>query len=170
MDVFRVAAAALAVVNLRRSWGRADPEGAARISWLLVALASLVGTLLVYIGANVLVGVTQWPEPHVAWRPLLVDLGVLCFLVALALSILYRGSSDPRPLGRRILASAMVAALGLFMAAGLEALFAGGALAAFSLRTGVGTVIAFVTIVSTHRALIRSLDRFIREIPLADSG
>lgn len=170
MDLFRVAAAGLAVLNLRRSWERADEEGAARMSWLLVALAALVGTLLVYIGGNVLVGVTEWPEPDVAWRPLLVDLGVLCFLVAIALSVLYRGTRDPRPLSRRILASCAVAALGLFLAAALEALFSGGALAAFSLRTGVGTVMAFVTIVSTHRALIRSVERFIQQIPIVDMG
>jgi len=170
MDLFRVAAAGLAVVNLRRSWGRADEEGTARMSWLIVSLAALVGTLLIYIGANILVGVTEWPEPDVAWRPLLVDLGVLGFLIALALSILYRGGRDPRPLGRRILASAAVATLGLVLAAALEALLTGGALAAFSLRTGVGTVIAFVIVVSTHRALIRALERFIQQIPLAESG
>lgn len=170
MDVFRVAAAGFAVLNLQRSWGRADEEGAGRLAWLLVALACLVGMLLLYIGGNVLVGVTEWPEPHVAWRPLLVDLGVLAFLVALALSILYRGATDPRPLARRIVASSAVATLGLFLAAALEALFSGGILAAFSLRTGVGTVIAFVAIVSTHKALVRATDRFLRQIPIADSG
>jgi len=60
--------------------------------------------------------------------------------------------------------------LGLFLAAALEALFAGGVLAAFSLRTGVGTVIAFVAIVSTFRALVRYLDRLLKQIPIADEG
>lgn len=170
MDVFRVAAAGFAVLNLQRSWGRADVEGAARLAWLLVSLACLLGMLLLYIGGNVLVGVTDWPEPHVAWRPLLVDLGVLAFLVALALSVLYRGTKDPRPLARRILASSAVAAVGLFLAAALEALFSGGILAAFSLRTGVGTVIAFVAIVSTGRALVGAVDRLLRQIPIADAG
>jgi hypothetical protein len=170
MDVFRVGAAALVVINLRRSWGRADAEASARLAWLLVALSTLCGVILLYVGGNVLVGVTEWPEPDVAWRPLLVDLGVLGFLVALALSILYRGSRDPTPLWRRILASSAVASLGLFLAAALEALFAGGVLAAFTLSTGVGTVIAFVTIVTTYRALVRSLDRVIRQIPVAGAG
>ncbi len=170
MDLFRVAAAGLVVVNLRRAWTHSDAEGRARMAWLLVALVSLVGIMLLYIGGNVLVSVTEWPEPDVAWRPLLVDLGVLGFLVALALSILYRGDSDPRPLARRILASSSVGAVGLFLAAALEALFSGGILAAFSLRTGVGTVLAFVVITSTNRALIRWVDGIIRQIPMADAG
>lgn len=166
MDVFRVAAVGFAVVNLRHSWGRADEEGLARLGWLLVALASLLGALLLYVGGNVLVGVTDWPEPHVAWRPLLVDLGVLGFLVSVALCVLYRGTHDPLRLARRTMASAAVATVGLFLAAALEALLAGGVLAAFSLRTGVGTVIAFVTIVSTHRALIRWLERVLEQVPV----
>lgn len=168
MDISRVAAASLAVLSLYRSWARADVEGSARLAWLLVALAALVGVLLLYIGANVLVGVTEWPEPGVAWRPILVDLGVLAFLTALALSVLYRGSRDTSLLARRILASCTVAALGFFLAAALEALFSGGVLAAFSLRTGVGTVIAVVVVVTAHRALIQSVDRLIRQIPIAD--
>ena len=170
MDLFRVAAAGLVVLNLQRAWARASAEGMARMAWLLVALACLVGVLLLYIGGNVLVGVTGWPEPHVAWRPLLIDLGVLSFLIALALSVLYRGSRDPRPLGRRILASATAATIGLFLAAALEAVFSGGVLAAFSLRTGVGTLLAFVAIVSTHRSLVRYLDRALQQIPVADAG
>jgi hypothetical protein len=170
MDVFRVAMAGLVVLNLRRSWGCADSEGSARLGWLLVSMAILSGVLLLYIGANVLVGVTEWPEPDVAWRPLLVDLGVMGFMVALALSILYRGSHDPRPLARRIMASSAVATLGLFLAAALEALFTGGVLAAFSLRTGVGTIIAFVTIVSTFRPLVRYLEHLLKQIPMADEG
>ncbi|MDH3208702.1 MAG: hypothetical protein OEO79_19035, partial [Gemmatimonadota bacterium] len=129
MDVFRITAAGLTVLNLRRSWGRADHEGAVRLSWLLVALASLIGVVLLYIGGNVLVGVTEWPEPNVAWRPLLVDFGVLGFLIALAMSVMYRGEIDPRRLARRMVASAVVVTVGLFLAAALEAVLSGGILA-----------------------------------------
>jgi hypothetical protein len=170
MDVFRVAAAGLTVLNLRRSWGRAQGESALRLSWLLVSLASLVGILLLYIGGNVLVGVTEWPEPNVAWRPLLVDIGVLGFLVFLAMSVLYEGEIDPNRLGRRIVAAAAVVTLGLFLAAGLEAVLGGGLLAGLTLRTGVGTVIAFATVVSTHRALIRSCERLLEQIPVPGAG
>lgn len=168
MDLVRVAAAGLVVLNLRRSWGRVDREGAVRLAWLLVALSSLVGILLLYVGANVLVGVTQWPEPDVAWRPLLVDVGVLGFLVALAMSVLYRGGIDPMRLARRVLATSTVVALGLFLGAALEALLSGGILATFSLRTGVGTVLAFAVIVSTHRSLVRSVERLLEQIPIPD--
>jgi hypothetical protein len=170
MDFFRVAAAGLTVLNLRRSWGRAEGEDALRLSWLLVALASLIGILLLYIGGNVLVGVTDWPEPNVAWRPLLVDIGVLGFLIALAMSVVYRGPIDPQKLGRRILSGAAVATVGLFLAAALEAVLSGGILAGLSLRTGVGTVIAFATVVSTHRGLIRGLERVLQQIPLPETG
>jgi len=166
MDVFRVAAAGLTVLNLRRSWGRVGGESARRYCWLLVSLASLIGILLLYIGGNVLVGVTEWPEPDVAWRPLLVDVGVLGFLVFLAMSVLYGGEIDPGRLARRIVASAAVATLGLFLAAGLEAVLGGGLLAGLTFRTGVGTVIAFATVVSTHRALVRSCERLLEQVPL----
>jgi len=170
MDVFRVAAAGLTVLNLRRSWGRAEGESARRYCWLLVSLASLVGILLLYIGGNVLVGVTEWPEPDVAWRPLLVDIGVLGFLVFLAMSVLYGGVIHPSRLARRIVAAAAVATLGLFLAAGLEAVLGGGLLAGLTFRTGVGTVIAFATVVSTHRALVRSFERLLEQIPLPGTG
>jgi len=170
MDLFRVGVAGLAVLNLRRSWGRADAESANRLTWLLVALASILGVLLLYIGGNVLVGVTEWPEPNVAWRPLLVDVGVMGFLVALAMAVVYRGRIEPRRLGQRIVSYAAVVTLGLFLAAALEALFSGGILAGVSFRTGVGTVIAFATIVSTYRALIRALEHLLEQIPLPEAG
>jgi hypothetical protein len=166
MDVFRVLAAGLTVLNLRRSWGRADGDGVIRLGWLLVALSSLVGILLLYIGGNVLVGVTEWPEPNVAWRPLLVDVGVLGFLIALAMSVMYGGTVDPLRLARRLVASAVVVTVGLFLAAALEALLSGGILAGITMRTGVGTAIAFATVVSTHRALIRTIERSLEQIPL----
>lgn len=125
---------------------------AIRMSWLLVALACLVGIILLYIGSNILVGVTQWPEPDAAWRPPLVDVGVLGFLVVLAMSGLHQGSIDPRRVGRRLVASAVVVAAGLFLAAAVEALS--------------GTTLAFATILSTHRALIRSVERLLEQILL----
>jgi hypothetical protein len=170
MDLFRITAAGLTVLNLRRSWGRADQEGAVRLTWLLVALASLVGILLLYVGGNVLVGVTEWPEPNVAWRPLLVDVGVLGFLLALAMSVMYKGPIDPGRLGRRLVASAIVVTLGLFLAAALEALLSGGIIAGVTLRTGVGTTLAFAAVLSMHRALIRVIDQSLEQIPLPETG
>jgi len=166
MDLFRVTATGLAVYNLRRSWTIVRGEGADRMGWLLVALSSLIGLVLLYVGANVLLGVTQWPEPNLAWRPLLVDLGVLGFLVALATSVLYRGTADPREIARRVVSLAAVGSFGLFLAAALEAVLAGGILTGVSLRTGIGTIVAFTGVVATHRNLARALERALDQIPL----
>jgi hypothetical protein len=154
------------VVNLRHSWARANTGVAGQMTWLLVALVFLVGMLLVIIGANVLMGVTEWPEPPFAWRALLLDVGVMGFIVAMAMSILYHGSRGAARTARRMAAFATVATAGLFLASGLEALLHSGLLGGFSLRTGVGTVIAFVIIVSTHRGFLRSLERLFAQLPV----
>lgn len=164
MDVTRLAAASFVVVNLRRSWSRADAEGTERLGWLLVGLSIVTGVLLLLVGGNVLVAVTGWPEPQVSWRPILLDAGLIGFLVAVALSILHRGSAAPLTGARKIGAAATVVALGLFLAAALEALFSGGALGGSSLRTGAGTLVAFVIVVSTHRGLMRSVERMLSQL------
>jgi hypothetical protein len=164
MDVVRVAAAGLVVINSRRSWRRADREQAARLGWLLVSLALLTGALLLMIGGNVLMAVTDWPEPAVAWRPLLVDMGLIGFLIALTMSVLYGGRVDAVLTAGRIGAVATVVTLGLFLAAALEALFT-GALEGFSLRTGVGTLLAFVVVVSMHGGILRSVEKILVEMP-----
>ena len=165
MDLVRFAGAGLIVLNLRRSWGRATGEEADRLVWLLASLAFLIGTLLVFIGANVLVAVAGWPEPVLPWRPLLLDLGLLGFVVGLAAAVLYDGALDPLSTVRRIASFSTVAALALFLAAGLEALFSGSVVAGFALRTGVGTIIAFAIVLSTHRGLVRAIERTFSVIP-----
>jgi hypothetical protein len=165
MDVVRFLAAGVVVLNLRRSWGRAAGEGTRRLGWLLVALAFLIGTLVIFIGANVLVAVAEWPEPALPWRPLLLDLGLVGFLVGMAMAVLYDGRIEPERAVRRIASSSAIAALGFFLAAALEALFSGGVLAGFSLRTGVGTLMAFVIVLSTHRGLARTLERGFALLP-----
>jgi hypothetical protein len=167
-DVIRFAAGGLVVLNLRRSWGRATGESTDRLLWLLASLVFLVGTLLVFIGANVLMAVAGWPEPSVPWRPLLMDVGVAGFLIGLVLSVLYDGSVRPTQVVRRIAAFTALATLGLFLAAALEAFFSGSVLAGFSLRTGVGTIVAFAIVLSTHGALIRALERGFSLLPASD--
>jgi hypothetical protein len=166
MDLVRLLTAGLVVVNLRRSWTRAASDVAGEMTWLLVALVFLLGVLLVVIGANVLMGVTEWPEPPFAWRALLMDVGILGFLIAMAMSILYHGAMSAANAARRIAALAALATSGLFLAAGLEALFHGGMLGGLSARTGVGTLIAFVILVSTHRGILRSLERLFAQLPV----
>jgi hypothetical protein len=164
MDLVRLAAAGVVVINSRRSWTRADPQEAGRLTWLLVALTLLTGVLLLLIGGNVLLAVTGWPEPEVAWRPLLIDAGLIGFLVSLSMSLLYDGRIDPILAASRIGATATVVTLGLFLAAALEALFT-GALEGLSLRTGVGTLLAFVVVVAVHRGMLRSIERLLTRIP-----
>lgn len=165
MDVVRFVAAGIVVLNLRRSWSRANPEDAGRLAWLFIGLAFVAGALLLLIGGNVLLAVTDWPEPVMAWRPLLLDLGLVAFLVAVAMGVLYRGEVDAARAARRIGAFATAATVGLFLAAALEALFTGGALGGGAyLRTGVGTLVAFVVLVATHRGLVRSLERGLAQL------
>ena len=161
MDLVRFAAAGLVVLNLRRAWGSATGGDRDRLIWLVAGLASLLGSLALLIGGNVLVAVTGFPEPDVAWRPILLDLGLIGFLAGLAMSILYSRDAHPITVVRWIVSTCSVTTFGLFLAAGLEALFSGGILAAYSLRTGVGTAIALATIVSTYRNLVRLVGRLL---------
>lgn len=161
MDVVRLGAAGLVVLNLRRAWSVAEGDAQERLQWLFVALSCLLGALALLIGGNVLVAVTGFPEPDVAWRPLLLDVGLVGFMTALALSALYDGPVAPMALVRRITSVCAITTLGLFLAAGLEALFAGGILSAFTLRTGVGSALALATVLSTWRGLRRLLDRLL---------
>ena len=109
MDLVRFAAAGLVVLNLRRSWRRATPEDAQQMRWLLLALVFILGALLLLVGGNVLMAVTGWREPRVAWRPLLMDLGLVGFLVALAMAVLNDGRFDPHRAARRLAALSTVA-------------------------------------------------------------
>ena len=124
-----------------------------------MALTFLFGVLAVLIGGNVLVEITGFPEPDVAWRPLLLDIGLIGFLGGLAASVLYSGPVRPITVVARITSVSTITTLGLFLAAGLEALFSGGILAAFSLRSGVGSALALATILATYRGLVRFIDR-----------
>jgi preprotein translocase subunit SecD len=83
----------------------------------------------------------------------------------MAMAVLYDGRIEPERAVRRIASSSAIAALGFFLAAALEALFSGGVLAGFSLRTGVGTLMAFVIVLSTHRGLARTLERGFALLP-----
>jgi hypothetical protein len=161
MDIVRLLAAGLVVLNLRRAWNRATDDGQERLRWLLVGFSMLLASLALMIGGNVLVAVTGFPEPDIAWRPLLLDVGLTGFMTGMALSVLYTGAARPLDLVRRIASVAAVVTLGLFLAVGLEALFAGGIFGTYSLRTGVGSALAIATIVSTHRGLVRSIQRIL---------
>jgi hypothetical protein len=161
MDVVRFLAAGLVVMNVRRAWGAATEGDRDGLTWLVAGLSFLLGSLSLLIGGNVLVAVTGFPEPDVSWRPILLDLGMIGFLVMLAMSVLYRGPTDPAQTTRSIATATAVVTAGLFLAAGLEAFFTGGVLAAYALPGGVGTAISFAVVLSTYRGLIRFIERTI---------
>ena len=96
-----------------------------------------------------------------SWRPILLDLGLIGCLVALAMSVLHRDSIDPARVTRVVGSAAAIVTIGLFLSAGLEAFFAGGVLAAYSLRTGAGTAISFAIVLSTYRGMLRLIGRWV---------
>lgn len=161
MDAVRFLAAGAVVMHLRRAWGCATEGDRDGLTWLLAALSVMLGSLLLLIGSNVLVAVTGFPDPHVAWRPILLDAGMIGFLLTLAFSVLAPGGADPLRHTRRIASTCAVITAGLFLAAGLEALFTSGVLGAYTLRGGVGTAIAFSVILSTYRGLAGLVARLV---------
>jgi hypothetical protein len=159
MDLVRFSAAGFAVMHLRRAWACATEGDRDGLQWLLVAVAVLLASLGILISGNVLVAVTGFPEPHVAWRPILVDVGLVGFMASLAMSALHREGHDPGRVLRVVATKGAIASIGLFLAAGLEALFSGGVLAAASVRHGVGSALAFAIVLSTQRQLSEWISR-----------
>jgi hypothetical protein len=161
MDIIRLCSAGLVVMYLRRAWTAATEGDQDALTWLLVGLGLLLGSLSLLIGGNVLVAVTGFTEPHVAWRPILLDLGLVGFLTGLSWSVLSRGRYDPATVLRTVATATVLVTLGLFLAAGLEALFAGGIIAGVSFRRGVGTAVSFAIMLSTYRALATLVGRIL---------
>lgn len=159
MDFVRLVAAGLVVANLHRAWRVATEGDRDALMWLAAALAILIGSLAILIGGNVLVAVTGFPEPHVAWRPILLDLGSIGFFLGLAMSVRHDGRRDPARLTRKVTAGTVVVTSGLFLAAVLEGLFTGAIFTSYALRTGIGTAIAFAIVLSTYRTWTRAIER-----------
>jgi len=160
MDLVRFGAAGLVVANLHRSWNVATEGDRDGLLWLAGGLAIMVGAVAILIGGNVLGAVTGFPEPDVAWRPILLDLGTIGFFVVLALSILHRPGMDPARMARTVMTASLVITAGLFLAAALEALFT-GRIVPVTLRTGVGTAVAFAITLSTYRSSARRIASFL---------
>lgn len=160
MDVIRLLAASLVVANLHRAWKASTEGDRDRLTWLVVALCALLAAVVFVIGGNVLLAVTEAPTPPFSWQALVLDAGLVGFLSGIAMSVLDRGGSDPAKIARLISTAATAAALCLFLAAALETLFTGGALASRSLRPGVGTAVSFAIVLATWR----NLERFMRRV------
>ena len=159
MNLVRLAAAAIVVANLRRSWLSGSGDARHRLTWLVVGLSLLLASIAVLIGGNILMVVTGWPEPAVAWRPILLDLGIIGFIAGLSAGLLSAGSRDPTALTRRIVSLSTLVLLGLFLATALEALLSSALVGRISLPRGTGTVIALATMGSTFGRFLRFIER-----------
>jgi hypothetical protein len=147
----RFAALTAVVLNFRVSWIRARGKAHGRMLWLVVGLALLFAFLGVLIGGNVLMDVTGWRIPLVRWRPIVLDLSLLSLLWGMTMAVYYGGPVDPARLAGRtaVLGGAITA--GLFLAAGLEALFSDVLVARMTLPRGLGTFLAIVLTTLAYR-------------------
>lgn len=159
MDLVRLAAAGLVVMHMHRAWRMSTEGDRDALMWIAVALTVLIGSLSVLIAANMLVAVTGFPEPGVAWRPIILDGGTVGFFVGLAMSVLHGDGPDPSRLTRRAATLTIVLTCGLILAAGLEALFTGAVFTSYAPRNGVGTAVAFAVVLATYRTSARAIER-----------
>lgn len=161
VDLFRLAALTLVVFNVRRSFLSSSMEGRQAMLWLILGFALLVGAVGLLLGGNVLSAVTGWELPGMNWRPMVLDLGVLGLLWGAAMGVFYRGGMRPGLLVRRVVVRGGMAALALFLAAGLESLLSGPEGARFALPHGVGTAVALVVVAVTYGRTGRPLYAFL---------
>ncbi|MDZ7779076.1 MAG: hypothetical protein U5R14_03940 [Gemmatimonadota bacterium] len=159
MDLLRVAAATTVVLNLRDSWIRSSPTDRHKMWWLVAAVSALVTTVMLVIAGNILLSVTSWPEPARAWRPLLLDLGALGFVLGLAGTQLAPERVDALRLTRRIAGGALLSMTLLLAATVLEVLLASGLFGPVALPDGLGAALAAAGVGSISAPLLRFFDR-----------
>jgi len=165
MDVMRIAAAAAVVLNLRDAWVRADPREQPRLSWLLAALSSLIASVLLVIGGSILLSATSWPDPPVAWRPILLDLGVLGFVVGLAATQIAPERIDAVRAARRIAGGVGLAMTLLLSATIFEVMLSSGLFGPVTLPAGLGAVMAAAAVGSVSAPLLRFFERMLDQWP-----
>lgn len=161
VDLFRLGALAVVVLNLRHAFVASGPAGRTRLGWIVLGFMLLVGAVGCVLGGNVLVAATGWDLPGVHWRPLVLDAGVLGLLGGAAMAIFHGGALRPGPLVRRTAVLGAFATLALFLAAGLEMILSGAVATRFSLPHGTGTVLAAVTAAVVWRRTQRPLEAFL---------
>lgn len=165
MDVFRIAVAVAVVLNLRDSWAAARAENRVALAWLLAALSLLLSSVLLVIGGNILLSATAWAQPPVAWRSILLDLGVLGFVAGLAASRLGPPGIDPLRVTRRIILGTGLVMATLIAATILEVLLSSGIFGPVALPPGLGAAIAAAGIGSVSPSLLRHFARLLDHWP-----
>ena len=168
MDLVRFMTVGLVVLNLRRSWLVGGAEERADIWWMLVGLALLTAAITLLIGGNVLVSTTGWSEPPIAWRPILLDLGLLGFLWGVSMAVFYTGAIDSAASAHRVVALTAFALIGLLVATGLETLLSGALVARISMRPGLGTALAVVVMIVSYPRALALIERLLDQIPGVD--
>ena len=170
MDVFRVAAAAAVVLNLRDAWAKAGVEGRARMGWMLAALSALLASVLLVIGGNILLSATTWPDPSFSWRPVLLDLGVMGFVTGLAATELAPVDTNAVRSARRIVLGTSLLMTVLLSATILEVLLSSGIFGPVALPAGLGAAMAAAGIGSVSGPLLRFYDRLVDQWPGFSEG
>jgi len=145
-DAMRLAAIAVAVLNLRGAFVAADRDGRRAVFWFVVGFTLLLGAVGVLLGGNLLVAVTGWEHPDFNWRPIALNLGFVGLVWGATMAVAYRGSHRPGPMARHVAVLATAVVVALFLAAGLESLVKGVVAAPFPVPRGIGTVVAFVAV------------------------
>lgn len=164
MDLFRFTAVGLVFLNLRRSWLLASPTEKASLWWLVAGFGLLLGSLALIIGGNILMTVTGWGEPPFAWRPLLLDLGLVGFLAGASAGVLYRGARDAAAVSKRLFSAIILATAALFVAAGLEVLFSTALVGRISFPPGMGTAFTAALAIIWYGHAHRLVDRMLSHL------
>jgi hypothetical protein len=165
MDLTRFLAVGVVVVNLRRSWLGAAAEERAKMWWILVGLALLMAAIALLIGGNIFLSATGWSEPTVAWRPILLDLGLAGLLWGLWMAVFYSGAADSAAAARRVVALTALALTGIGIATGLEVLLSSALVARVSLPRGLGTAVAVVVMIVGYSRGLAYVERGLEQIP-----
>ncbi len=151
--LIRFAALTAVVLNFRVSWLRSRGEAHERMLWMVVGLTLLFACLGILIGGNVLLAVTGWHIPLVRWRPIVLDLSLLSLLWGTIMAVSYGAGRSAGRLAERAAVLGGALTVALFLAAGLEALFADVLVARLTVPPGIGTALAlFLTALAYRRA------------------
>jgi hypothetical protein len=143
----------------------AAAEERAKMWWILVGLALLMAAIALLIGGNIFLSAAGWSKPTVAWRPILLDLGLAGLLWGLWMAVFYSGAADSAAAARRVVALTALALTGIGIATGLEVLLSSALVARVSLPRGLGTAVAVVVMIVGYSRGLAYVERGLEQIP-----
>lgn len=160
-DVFRLATLAFVILNMRKTFILSGIPGRRRMFWFVAGFAVLLSAVGMLLGGNILSAVTGWEVRGFNWRPVVLDLGVVGLIGGAVMAVTYDGALKPGKLTRRLAVAASFLTIGLFLAAGLETLFAGALASRVSLGRGVGTLVSLLAMGILYARTRRPLEGMI---------